>query len=123
MVPASELPDGTFNIPETTQLLESGVQPPFERRQVSVSLGQHAVVHEQFTKELHSFGLGERVEGFVGQCDVPVADGCQETGGGCAAFPGVDTLRTSGISEDVDESFEPQIRGSVGFQDVGQIGS
>lgn len=90
---------------------------------MSVSLGQHAVVHEKFTEELDALGLGERVECFVGQRDVPGADACQESGGGWAPFPAVDAFGALCVDEEVDESFESQIRGSARFQDAGQIGA
>jgi hypothetical protein len=66
-MPSAELADGAFDSCVAAEVLESGVEPAFERREVTVSFGQDAVVHEQFAKELDTFGLGECVERLVGR--------------------------------------------------------
>src|ERR1700709_2270831 len=115
-MPAAELADRAFDVRDGAEVLEACVQPAFECREVPVSFGQDAVMHEQFAEELDPLGLGECVERLVGQWDVSGCEASQESVRGCGALPGVDTLGTLRLDKNVDESFEAQVRGSVRFQ-------
>lgn len=82
--------------------------------------GHDAVVHEQVAQVFGCCGLGERVEGFVGEWECSVADGVQEFPGlGAGAHVGVDAFGPAGFRQEVDEAVQAEV--VTRFEHCGEV--